>query len=184
MSEVRNLDVEQTVRRARGGDRDALSALCEEFYPQLHRFFIGLLHATQDADDLAQATLLQMMEKLDTYRAFPGSKFNSWLFRIAYNKFIDQTRKKRPDVLDNYDPPDLSPPMVEGMIQEEQTAQLWQALTQIDDELRAMIAMRYQLDMPYADIAKALGIQTGRVKWRLHEGLEKLKGIMTKEGLA
>ena len=178
------MDVEQTVRRARGGDRDALSALCEEFYPGLHRFFIGLLHTTQDADDLAQATLLQMMEKLDAYRAFPGSKFTGWLFRIAYNKFIDQTRRKRPGALDEYDPPDPSPPMVEGMIREEQAAGLRRALTQIDDELRAMIAMRYQLDMPYADIAKALGIQAARVKWRLHEGLERLKGIMAKEGLA
>ena len=45
------MDVEKTVRSARGGDKRALSDLCEYFHPQLYRFFLRLTASPADADD-------------------------------------------------------------------------------------------------------------------------------------
>ena len=53
----------------------------------------------------------------------------------------------------------------------------------LDTELQALISMRYELEMPYRDIAGALGISITRVKWRLHEGLTRLKKELEEGGV-
>ena len=173
------MEVERNVRLARGGDRRALSELCEYFHPQLFRFFMRLTGSVHDADDLSQTALLKMMEKLDTFHFLPGRRFEGWLFRIAYNLFIDGRRRDRFLPLDDELPiPDPSPGTEALIIAEESAREVRRAVLQLDDELQALISMRYELDMPYRDIASALGISTTRVKWRLHEGLDKLRAAL------
>lgn len=173
------MDVEKTVRLARGGDREALSALCEYFYPQLYRFFMRLSASPADADDLSQSALLRMMEKLEAFRFLPGRRFEGWLFRIAYNLFIDERRRDRfVPLSDDLPLPDPSPGAEEQMIRAEAALAVRQAVTGLDAELQALISMRYELEMPYRDIAGALDIPVTRVKWRLHEALKQLKTAM------
>ena len=173
------MDVEKTVRSARGGDKRALSDLCEYFHPQLYRFFLRLTASPADADDLSQAALLKMMEKLDSFRFLPGRRFEGWLFRIAYNLFIDGKRRDRFLPLDDEFPlPDPSPGAEELLIDEESARSVRQAMRELDPELQALVSMRYEAEMPYRDIAQAMNISVTRVKWRLHEALKKLKIIM------
>lgn len=177
------MEVDRAVRLARGGDRKALSELCEYFHPQLFRFFLRLSGSPPDADDLAQAALLRMMERLETFRFLPGRRFEGWLFRIAYNLFIDSKRRERYLPLeDDFPLPDPSPGAVERLIQQEDETEVRRAVKSLDDELQALISMRYELEMSYRDISQAMNIPVTRVKWRLHEALEKLRTAMNEEG--
>ena len=177
------MEVEKTVRLARGGDRRAMTDLCEYFHPQLYRFFIRLSASPADADDLAQTALLRMMEKLETFRFLPGRRFEGWLFRIAYNLFIDSKRRNQFLPLNDELPiPDPSPGAEELMVRDESIQEVRLAVSRLDPELQALISMRYELDMPYRDIAQALNISAARVKWRLHDALTKLKAALEKEG--
>ena len=177
------MEVEKTVRLARGGDRRALSELCEYFDPQLRRFFLRLTASPADADDLSQAALLKMMEKLDTFHFLPGRRFEGWLFRIAYNLFIDSKRRDRYLPLpDEFPLPDPSPGTEELIEIDESVREVRRAVKALDPELQALISMRYELEMPYRDIAAAMNIPVTRVKWRLHEALTKLKTAMEQEG--
>lgn len=177
------METEKLVRLARGGDRAALSQLCGWFHPQLYRFFLRLSAPPSDADDLAQDTLLRMIEKLETFRFLPGRRFEGWVFRIAYNLFIDSVRKK-PFVPLNDDMPvaDPSPGAEQLLIREENAQAVRRAVSRLDGELQALISLRYELDMPYRDIAQAMDIPVTRVKWRLHEALAKLKTELEKGG--
>ena len=177
------MEVERAVRSARSGDRRALSELCGHFHPQLFRFFMRLTGSPADADDLSQATLLRMMEKLETFRFLPGRRFEGWLFRIAYRLFIDSTRQERFLPLDDELPvPDPSPGAEEMMLQEEAVLAVRKAVSRLDPELQALISLRYEMEMPYRDIAQAMDIPLTRVKWRLHDALNKLKAAMEQEG--
>ena len=114
------MEVERMVRSAHSGDRTAMADLCEYFHPQLHRFFMRLTASPADADDLSQATLLKMMEKLETFHFLPGRRFEGWLFRIAYRLFIDSKRRDRYLPLDDELPsPDPSPGAEELISREE-----------------------------------------------------------------
>lgn len=177
------MELEKTVRLARGGDKKALSDLCEFFYPQLRRFFLRLTASSADADDLSQTALIRMMEKLGSFHFLPGRRFEGWLFRIAYNLFIDSRRRDRYLPLDDEIPiPDPSPGTEELILRDESVREVRKAVSALDPELQALISMRYELEMPYRDIAAALNIPVTRVKWRLHDALIKLKSAMEKEG--
>lgn len=176
--------MEQTLRHALSGDPVALTRLCEHFHPRLCRYFSGLLRSRQGAEDLAQETLLRMLHNLHRYRALPGARFEAWLFRIAHNLFIDQMR--RPSELplpEDYDPPDARPGAEDVFLRDERARALRGALDQLDEELKSMVLMRYDLDMDYKSIARALGVSSAKVKWRLHDALGKLKRTLESEGL-
>lgn len=177
------METDRLVRLARGGDRAALSALCEHFHPQLTRFFLRLTASPADADDLAQSTLVRMMEKLETFHFLPGRKFEGWLFRIAYNLFIDSRRTRAfLPLTDDYPIADPSPGAEELMICAESAQAVRAAVRLLDPELQALISLRYEMDMPYRDIAQSMNIPSSRVKWRLHDALQKLRAAMEKGG--
>lgn len=177
------MDVERTVRLARGGDRKALAELCGYFHPQLYRFFLRLTGSGPDADDLTQATLLKMMEKLETFRFLPGRRFEGWLFRIAYHLFIDDTRRPHAAPLDETTPvPDPSPGTEERILLTESALEVRAAVKRLDLELQALISLRYETEMGYRDIAQAMNIPVTRVKWRLHEALTQLRRMMEEGG--
>lgn len=179
------MEVDSWVRRARQGDRDALESLCVHFHPALYRFFLRMALSPADADDLAQSTLLRMMEKLHTFRFLPGRRFEGWLFRIAYNLFID-LKRKTPEMplTDDLSVPDPSPNAEQLLLQQETLQAVRRAVSALDDELQALISMRYELELSYLDISAALNIPVTRVKWRLHDALKKLKAVLQEGGVA
>lgn len=177
------MDVEKTVRLARDGNRQALDDLCRYYHPQLYRFFLRLSRSSQDADDLSQAALLKMMEKLDSFHFLPGRNFEGWLFRIAYHLFIDEKRRTCLLPLNDELPiPDPSPGAEETMLLSESAQAVRAAVRQLDPESQALISLRYEMELSYRDIAQSMDIPTTRVKWRLHEALVKLKLILQKGG--
>ena len=173
------MEIDRLAYLARAGDRNALSALCEYFYPLLHRFFLRMGVSCADADDFSQDTLLRMMEKMHTFHFFPGRSFGSWVFKIAYNRFIDHTRRKNPlPLIDDFPIPDSSPTPEQNVLQKEAADEVRRAVARLDSELQALIALRYELDMSYRQIAQTMDISPTRVKWRLGEALKKLRAQM------
>lgn len=175
--------MEGLVKRAKSGDRQALSDLCERYHPILCRYLYALSRSRPLAEDLAQETLMAMLNNLEKYVRLPGGGFEGWLMRIARNKFLSEARSRRPEPLpERYDPPDPGPSPEAALIGREERAALEKALDALDGELREMVIMRYELDMSYRDIAQAMGVGGAKVKWRLHDALGKLRRAMEREG--
>ena len=178
------MEIDRMVRLARSGDRAALGGLCEHFHPQLTRFFLRLTASPADADDLTQNTLVRMMEKLETFHFLPGRRFEGWLFRIAYNLFIDSRRSKTfLPLTDDYPIEDPSPGTEEIVISAESAQAVRAAVRLLDAEEQALISLRYEMDLPYRDIAQIMNIPVTRVKWRLHDALVRLRSVMEKGGV-
>ncbi|MDR1620371.1 MAG: sigma-70 family RNA polymerase sigma factor [Clostridiales bacterium] len=174
------MDLEALSRIAMDGDRAALELLLQNIYPLVYRFNIKLLRGTQEAQDLTQAVMVRVIENLHKYRVGPGS-FQSWVFRISYNLFVDYTRKHKPvpvrdellaRVADRRD-------AVRGAELRDEAQRLLLALSR---EERAMMVMRYYLDLEYKAIAAALGVGEARVKWRLHEAKERMRKYAEEAG--
>ena len=52
------------------------------------------------------------------------------------------------------------------------------------EELQALITLRYDMEMGYAQIAQAMNISPVRVKWRLNEALKKLRAALGSKNAA
>ena len=77
-----------------GGDRQAFAVLVERYWDRLYRWLYHLTHNRHAAEDLIQEAFLKALAGLDSFRE--GSNFRAWLFRIAYNGFVNQHRKACP----------------------------------------------------------------------------------------
>jgi RNA polymerase sigma-70 factor (ECF subfamily) len=93
LDEAQKLLAEERVliQRAKQGDRPAFAVLVERYWDRLFRWMYNLTHNRHAAEDLCQEAFLKALAGLPGFR--DGSNFRAWLFRIAYNAFVNQARK-------------------------------------------------------------------------------------------
>ena len=85
------------------GDRAAYQVLVRRHGRGLQRFAQRLLHQPDDADDVAQETLLRVWQHALQWQ-LDRVRFSSWLYRIAHNLCMDrlrQAQRQRTDSMDN-----------------------------------------------------------------------------------
>src|SRR3954452_22029931 len=63
-----------------------------ELLPRLRRFAHALSRNSADADDLTQATIERALRSRDQWQ--PGSRLDSWSYRIMRNLWIDTARSR------------------------------------------------------------------------------------------
>ncbi len=74
--------------------------LIVDFLPRLRRFSYALTGDPDKGDDLVQETCARALSRLHQWE--PGTRLDSWMFRIAQNIWLDQrrARKVRGDTVD------------------------------------------------------------------------------------
>ena len=138
---------------------------------QFRRFLTSLCGDAALADDIAQEALVRAYV---TSERFIGN-FKAWLFRIAYNCFIDNLRR-RPDGavdLDSRDAMRLTGGAASDASFEHE--ELQRALTLIPEKERTAIVLHYYEDLPVKEIAVIMGVPSGTVKYYLSVGRNHLK---------
>lgn len=148
-------------------DLPPFQRLLEEHRVDVYRFLVAAV-GRQDADDCFQETFLAAL------RAYPrlrdASNLRGWLFTIATNKAMDHWRsaKRRPMPLETL--PDRPTPE-----REDGRPELWRAVGELPPMQRAAVIHRYVLDLPYAEVAEALGVSEEAARANAYEGRKKLR---------
>ncbi|MEM9405877.1 MAG: sigma-70 family RNA polymerase sigma factor, partial [Acidobacteriota bacterium] len=82
----------QLVAAVKAGDRTAAERLVEETYEMVFASLVKLTGGDRDlAADLTQETYRRAWQSLDRFDG--RSKFGTWLYRIAYNAFLNHVRR-------------------------------------------------------------------------------------------
>ena len=124
-----------------------------------------------DADDCWQETFLAAL------RAYPGvrsgSNLRGWLFTIAHNKAMDshRARARRP-VPAGADLPDAPVRAWDTVVPD-----LWTKVDGLPPKQREAVLRRYVTDLPYADIAEAMGCSPEAARRSVFEGIHKLREV-------
>jgi len=138
---------------------------------QLRRFLASLCGDAALADDIAQEAMVRAYVMSDR---FTGS-FKSWLFRIAYNCFIDNLRRLPPPTVDLNAPEALHVADKEESDAAFRHEELKRALSRIPEKERTAIVLHYFEDLPVKEIASIMDIPAGTVKYYLSVGRNHLK---------
>jgi RNA polymerase sigma-70 factor (ECF subfamily) len=150
------------VQRARDGDRDAFALIVG----QLSRQAVATAHLItgdlQVGEEAAQDAFVTAWKKLGSLRE--PAAFRSWFGVVLARTACRARRPRRDRTL----PEDLAAPVRER-------TSLPEIALGLSDAHREVLALRYVDDLPYQDIAGALGLTVVRVKSRLHEAREILR---------
>ena len=72
-------------------DERAFRRLMEKYLPQVRRYFLVQTMGNQaTSDDLTQETFIKAWQGIGGFRGL--SSFSTWLYRIAFNTFMNHTR--------------------------------------------------------------------------------------------
>lgn len=165
---------------AQSRSRESFAELFGRFAPKLKSYLIRLGCRPEQAEELAQETLLTVWRKADYFDPARAGA-STWIFTIARNLRIDAIRRERrpDDLLD--DPalqPDAPPAADVAMAAGEREAQLREALTALPEEQAQVVRLSFFSDKPHSEISLELGVPLGTVKSRLRLAMNRLRLAM------
>lgn len=136
--------------------------------PRLRRFALSLAGNRADADDLVQDTVERALRSLHQWQ--PGTRLDSWMFRIAQNLWIDAMRARRVRAVTVHDPEAAAEVAVDGARDAEARmvlADTVKALAALPEEQRAAVALVLVEGLSYREAADVLGVPMGTLTSRL-----------------
>lgn len=83
---------ELIIKRVLNGNQDAFVEIVKKYQKLIYAICFNITGQSQEAENLAQETLLQVYRSLSRYEA---KGFKTWICRIATNKSIDWKRKQK-----------------------------------------------------------------------------------------
>lgn len=151
--------------------------------PRLRRMARVLAWEPADADDLTQLTVERALLRRDQWR--PGTRLDSWMFRIMRNAWIDEARarQRRGRVLA---PPeagvlaaDPSAPSLEARLQ---ASAVERALEALPEDQRLAVALVLIEGLSYQEAADSLEVPIGTLTSRLARGRATLQTALIDQG--
>ena len=147
-------------------DRDIV-----ELLPRLRRLARALTRDLADADDLAQVTVERALLHRGQWR--PGTRLDSWIFRIMKNAWIDETRARRrrsavlaPEEAGEH-VGDAGAAAVEARLA---AREVERAMGTLPDDQRLAVALVLVEGLSYRDAAEVLEVPEGTLTSRLVRG--------------
>jgi RNA polymerase sigma-70 factor (ECF subfamily) len=150
-----------------------------ELLPRLRRFACALTGDLDQGDDLVQETCMRALSRVDQWQ--PGTRLDSWMFRIAQNLWRDRVRANKArgeavsvDEAKNialYDGRDLA----EGRLA---LQALNGGLARLPEEQRVLIALVCIDGLSYKRAADIVGVPIGTVMSRLARARRTLHAFL------
>lgn len=166
--------------KARRGDKGAADLLFREMTPWLYQKARAYYSDDSDALDLAQDTLVRILNNLDKFDQARGKSVAAWAAGICRNRAIDIARHRAHAKASGPDPDELADDHNPAQMAEEldNQSQLRQAMDDLPEWLQLPLTMRYLQHMKYEAIAEKLALPLGTVAHRIHRAINMLRDRM------
>ena len=141
--------------------------------PRLRRFARALVRDANDADDLVQAAVEKALKA--KHALAPGSRMDSWMFRIMRNAWIDEGRA-RTRAAETFLPPQAGEHVGEHGAAETrvEAGRVMDALQRLPAEQREAVALVLVEGLAYREAADVLDVPMGTLTSRLVRGRQAL----------
>jgi RNA polymerase sigma-70 factor (ECF subfamily) len=162
---------DEAIGALRRGEIDGLANLVGMHQLKALRTAYGILGDRAAAEDVVADAFLRVFERISTFS--PGRAFEPWFYRIVVNLALDHRRRaRRAEQTAATVPEPIAAWAVEGL---EERVALAGLLGTMPPEERAVLVLRYYLDLGETSIATIVGCPVGTVKSRLHRARLRLR---------
>jgi RNA polymerase sigma-70 factor (ECF subfamily) len=169
----------ELIARIVTGERELLHELVRPYEKAMYFAAFSVLQNPQDAEDVAQETVLKALRNLHQFRG--NSKFSTWLISITINEARARLRHERLIKFETIDGAadeedgQLMPAIItdwrevplEALERKELRELLQKAIASLPELYREVLVLRDVQEFNIAETALALGVSEGVVKTRL-----------------
>ena len=165
---MNNIDDKEIVRRIKEGDTEGFAMLVDRHGSQVFSLILRIVGSREDAEELTQDVFMKVFDSLENYRG--ESAFSTWLYKVAYNRAVSGTRKKKHELpvadetifreTDAHDD-------IYDMDREKKFEQIEHALAKLPARERTLMEMYYYQDKNVEELAYITGMSTSNVKVKL-----------------
>lgn len=170
----------------RSKDRREFDALVERYHKQAYNIAYRMAGNHADAEDLVQDAFIRAFRFFGQYRR--ELPFDSWLYKIMSNVFIDKLRRKPKAAIRSLDQPvttsegevqfdvaDTASGPEETVLSREMDSRIQAALDTLPEVFRLTVIYADIEGLSYEEIAEATDTNIGTVRSRLHRGRRLLR---------
>lgn len=166
--------VDDLVRRARRGDREAAAELLRGLQHTIYRFALAQLRDEEAAREATQETAVRILQGIQRFSG--RSRLTTWALGVTLN-VCRERRRKRPLAACELSlvADDASAPADSLVDSADDARRLRQEIDRLPARQREAVVLRYFEQLSVRETAESMGCSEGAVKASLWQGLRKLK---------
>jgi RNA polymerase sigma-70 factor, ECF subfamily len=181
------MDDRIAISRLRQGDLAGLEALVNRYQARAVHAAYLILYDRAVAEDVVQTAFVRVAERI--YQFDEARPFAPWFFRIVVNDALKLAKNQKHNLSleEHINEPTAqlaqwltdSTPLPEQLLEQKETYQhILRAIQSLPPEQRAVIVMRYFLDMSEADMSEKADRALSTIKWWLRDARKRLHHLM------
>lgn len=176
----------EIIKNLQEGDGKAFRQLVEKYQQLVVNTCFGLVHNTEDAEDIAQDVFIEVFRSVHKFRA--DSKISTWLYRIAVNRslnFIRDNKRRKwfrsvdetnaPDGKDAYKIPGETDSPDSDMENTQRTELLQEAIDSLPKNQRVAFTLNKYEDLSYKEISEVMQVSLSSVESLIHRAKKNLQ---------
>ncbi len=156
------------VEAARSGGRPEIERLLQTIWPDAYRLAFAVLGDRPSAEDAAQEACVIVYRAITSLRK--PAAFRTWFYRLVVREASRLKRQRS-----------RTESASESATHDSDHAasiDIWRALSTLPQHLREVAVLRYFEDLPSREIASALRIHDGAVRFRLMVARRQLRPLL------
>lgn len=181
--------------RYQRGDRTAFAALLSRYKAPVYNFVLRRLGSPALAEDITQDAFLRVVRNATEFKH--EARFSTWLFTIARNLCVDESRKRSLRRHPSLDAPAANDgaadkPLIERVADDHPRAdvdrtaigseiqrRVVKAVEELPDDQREVFLLREVANLPFKEIAQVVGTGENTVKSRMRYALDRLREALS-----
>lgn len=175
------------ISRLKQGDLSALETLVKRYQVQAVHAAYAIVYDRALADDIVQTAFVKVVERVHQFDE--RRPFAPWFFRIVVNDSVKAAWKQKTttslDKGSDEQITELAKYLIdpgsrpEQVLEQKETGQqILMAIQTLSPEQRAVVVMRYFLEMSEAEMVAKMDRPLSTVKWWLREARHRLRGLI------
>ena len=171
------------LREAQEGDPSAVRAVVDHHAPMVFKLLsriLGPAGQQTHVDDLAQETMLRVVQAIPRFTPEGPAKLSTWILTIATRLALQHLRRRRPNVVD-VEPTTLpsSGATPEALISAAQLrSQVQAVVAAMSPELRAAFVLSDAHGLSPTEVADALEIPPATARTRIHRARARIRAAL------
>lgn len=176
-------DHPELVRRCLNGDQEALRVFIEMFQQPVFVLCYRMLHHRQDAEDVAQDSLVRAVRYLKSWDS--SQPLSPWVMKIAANRCRTALgqRGRRPVTMETVE--SMPGQFTSGETERLDLAEeLQEGLETLKENHRLSFILFYQQELSIAEISGIMDVPPGTIKTWLHRSRKQLAEYLSSRGVS